>query len=237
MSDSTVPAAALAPPATAEPSPDQLLELYHALLLPRVIEEKMLLLLRLGRLSKWFSGIGQEAIAVGVAVALRPDDALLPMHRNLGAFTSRGVDLPRLLRQLLGKQGGFTKGRDRTFHFGHLERHVVGMISHLGAMLPVADGLALAYKLRGEQREERQRQRRLPVQWGGPQGRHHRGWERAELQRHGGAGGHRGCGTGAQRFLGENPGGRAGALLHVGKWHEERAHRPWRGELPGHVRR
>ncbi len=152
MSDSTVPAAALAPPATAEPSPDQLLELYHALLLPRVIEEKMLLLLRLGRLSKWFSGIGQEAIAVGVAAALRPDDALLPMHRNLGAFTSRGVDLPRLLRQLLGKQGGFTKGRDRTFHFGHLERHVVGMISHLGAMLPVADGLALAYKLRGEQR-------------------------------------------------------------------------------------
>ena len=153
MSDSTVPAAApAAPPATAEPSPEQLLELYRALLLPRVIEEKMLLLLRLGRLSKWFSGIGQEAIAVGVASALRPDDALLPMHRNLGVFTARGVDLPRLLRQLLGKQGGFTKGRDRTFHFGHLERHIVGMISHLGAMLPVADGLALAYKLRGEAR-------------------------------------------------------------------------------------
>lgn len=153
MTDSTAPAGPVpAPPVPAEPPPDQLLELYRALLLPRVVEEKMLLLLRLGKLSKWFSGIGQEAIAVGVASALRPDDALLPMHRNLGLFTTRGVDLPRLLRQLLGRQGGFTKGRDRTFHFGHLERHIVGMISHLGAMLPVADGLALAYRLRGEQR-------------------------------------------------------------------------------------
>src|SRR5262245_22071367 len=112
----------------------------------------MLRLLRLGKLSKWFSGIGQEAIAVGVTAALRRDDAILPMHRNLGVFTTRGVDLARLLRQLLGREGGFTRGRDRTFHFGHAPQHLVGMISHLGAMLPVADGLALAYQLRGETR-------------------------------------------------------------------------------------
>jgi 2-oxoisovalerate dehydrogenase E1 component len=131
---------------------ERLLELHRALLLPRMIEEKMLLLLRLGKLSKWFSGIGQEAIAVGVVSALREDDYLLPMHRNLGIFTGRNVDLPRLLRQLLGKEGGFTKGRDRTFHFGHLEKGIVGMISHLGAMLPVADGLALASQLEGKER-------------------------------------------------------------------------------------
>jgi len=126
--------------------------LYRALLFPRLVEEKMLILLRQGRLSKWFSGIGQEAIAVGVAAALRADDAILPMHRNLGVFTARGLDLLTLFRQLLGRDGGFTHGRDRTFHFGVLPHHIVGMISHLGAMLPVADGLALAYQLRGEQR-------------------------------------------------------------------------------------
>jgi 2-oxoisovalerate dehydrogenase E1 component len=126
--------------------------LYRALLFPRLVEEKMLILLRQGRLSKWFSGIGQEAIAVGVTAALRPDDAILPMHRNLGVFTARGLDLLTLFRQLLGRDGGFTRGRDRTFHFGVLSHHIVGMISHLGAMLPVADGLALAYQLRGENR-------------------------------------------------------------------------------------
>jgi 2-oxoisovalerate dehydrogenase E1 component len=130
-------------------SREQLLGLYRALLLPRLIEEKALLLLRLGKLSKWFSGMGQEAIAVGVASALQPQDWILPMHRNLGVFTTRGVDLPRLFRQLFGKDGGYTKGRDRTFHFGLLEKRIVGMISHLGAMLPVADGLALAADLRG----------------------------------------------------------------------------------------
>jgi 2-oxoisovalerate dehydrogenase E1 component len=123
--------------------------LYPTLLLPRLIEEKMLLLLRQGKLSKWFSGIGQEAIAVGVATALRPDDYILPLHRNLGVFTTRGLELPRLFRQLFGKDGGLTRGRDRTFHFGDLEHHIVGMISHLGAMLPVADGLALAAQLKG----------------------------------------------------------------------------------------
>ena len=131
---------------------DRLLELHCALLLPRLIEEKMLLLLRQGKLSKWFSGIGQEAIAVGVTAALEKDDWILPMHRNLGVFTTRGLDLGRLFRQLFGKDGGITKGRDRTFHFGDLEHRIVGMISHLGAMLPVADGLALAAQLRGERR-------------------------------------------------------------------------------------
>jgi 2-oxoisovalerate dehydrogenase E1 component len=139
-------------PAPGALTPERLKGLHRELLLPRLIEEKMLLLLRQAKLSKWFSGIGQEAIAVGVAQALEPRDFILPMHRNLGVFTSRGVELGRLLRQLLGKQGGFTKGRDRTFHFGLLEHRIVGMISHLGAMLPVADGLALAGQLRGEPR-------------------------------------------------------------------------------------
>jgi 2-oxoisovalerate dehydrogenase E1 component len=142
---------AAAPPG-AGLSPDVLRGLYRSLLLPRMIEEKMLLLLRQGRLSKWFSGIGQEAIAAGVVSALRPDDYILPMHRNLGIFTGRDLDLARLFRQLLGKEGGFTKGRDRTFHFGHLEKGIVGMISHLGAMLPVACGLALAAVLEGKGR-------------------------------------------------------------------------------------
>ena len=131
---------------------ERLLALYRALLLPRIIEEKMLLLVRQGKLSKWFSGIGQEAIAVGVVAGLQEEDWILPMHRNLGVFTGRGLDLAQLFRQLFGKEGGFTKGRDRTFHFGLLEKRIVGMISHLGAMLPVADGLALSAQLRRERR-------------------------------------------------------------------------------------
>jgi 2-oxoisovalerate dehydrogenase E1 component len=133
-------------------APEQLRRLYRSLLLPRMIEEKMLVLVRQGRLSKWFSGIGQEAIATGVVSALEPDDRVLPMHRNLGVFTGRDLHLPQLFRQLLGREGGFTKGRDRTFHFGDLEKGIVGMISHLGAMLPVACGLALAAQLKGERR-------------------------------------------------------------------------------------
>lgn len=122
------------------------------LLRPRVIEEKMLVLLRQGRLTKWFSGIGQEAVSVGVTSALRADDWVLPMHRNLGVFTTREVPLDTLLRQLLGRAGGFTAGRDRSFHFGAPAHHIVGMISHLGAMLPVACGLGLAAQLDGSDR-------------------------------------------------------------------------------------
>jgi len=125
------------------------LDLYKNLLLPRRIEERMLNLLRQGRISKWFSGIGQEAIAVGVAAALKKEDYLLPMHRNLGIFTTRGVDLYTLFCQLLGKAEGFTGGRDRSFHFGTLEHRIVGMISHLAATMPIADGLALSGKLKG----------------------------------------------------------------------------------------
>jgi len=132
--------------------PETLLQLYHNLLLPRLIEEQMLNLLRQGKISKWFSGIGQEAIAVGVTAALRDDDVLLPMLRNLGVFTTRDVGLPQLFRQLFGREGGFTHGRDRSFHFGSWKHRIVGMISHLGAMLPVADGIALASSLRGEDR-------------------------------------------------------------------------------------
>ena len=126
--------------------------LYRALLLPRIIEEKKLRLIRQGRLSKWFSGFGQEAIAVGVTFALSQEDYVLPMHRNLGVWTTRGVDLEKLFCQLMGREGGFTKGRDRTFHFGLPDQNIVGMISHLGAMLPVADGLALAAKLQKEEK-------------------------------------------------------------------------------------
>jgi 2-oxoisovalerate dehydrogenase E1 component len=126
------------------------LNLYKNLLLPRRIEERMLKLLRQNKISKWFSGMGQEAISVGVTTALSDEDYLLPMHRNLGLFTTRGVDLYTLFCQLLGKADGFTGGRDRSFHFGVPEKRIVGMISHLAATMPVADGLALASKLREE---------------------------------------------------------------------------------------
>lgn len=134
--------------APAVPEADAL-ALYRALRLPRAVEDKMLRLIRQNRLSKWFSGYGQEAIAVGCAWALRETDWLLPMHRNLGVWTTRGVPIRPLFCQLMGREGGFTKGRDRTFHVGLPERRIVGMISHLAAMLPVADGLGLAAQLRG----------------------------------------------------------------------------------------
>jgi 2-oxoisovalerate dehydrogenase E1 component len=123
---------------------DTLLDLYKAILKPRLIEEKMLILLRQNRISKWFSGIGQEAIAVGSTMALQEDEYILPLHRNLGVFTVRNCPLHQLFAQFQGKPTGFTKGRDRSFHFGTQEHHIVGMISHLNAQLPVADGIALA---------------------------------------------------------------------------------------------
>lgn len=129
-----------------------LLELYVNILKPRMIEEKMLLLLRQGKIAKWFSGIGQEAISVGVATALEHDEYILPMHRNLGVFTTRKIPLNRLFSQFQGKPGGFTQGRDRSFHFGTQEYKIVGMISHLGPQLGVADGIALANKLRKDKK-------------------------------------------------------------------------------------
>ena len=125
-------------------SNETLLHLYQHLLRPRLIEEKMLILLRQGKVSKWFSGIGQEAISVGSTLALEADEYILPLHRNLGVFTGREVPLGRLFAQWQGKRTGFTKGRDRSFHFGTNEHHIVGMISHLGPQLAVADGIALA---------------------------------------------------------------------------------------------
>ena len=127
---------------------DQLLDLYKRILKPRLIEEKMLILIRQGKVSKWFSGIGQEAISVGVTAALDSDEYILPMHRNLGVFTGRDIPLYRLFSQWQGKSSGFTKGRDRSFHFGTQQYKVIGMISHLGPQLGVADGIALANKLK-----------------------------------------------------------------------------------------
>lgn len=127
---------------------ETLIALYKGVLKPRMVEEKMLVLLRQGKISKWFSGIGQEAGSTGVAMALNKDEYILPMHRNLGVFTSRGIPLNRLFSQFQGKPGGFTKGRDRSFHFGTQEYNIVGMISHLGPQLGVADGIALAELLK-----------------------------------------------------------------------------------------
>ena len=126
----------------------ELIEVYRQLLLPRMIEEKMLILLRQGRISKWFSGIGQEAISVGAALAMQPEEWIMPLHRNLGVFTVRGMSLEKLFLQWQGRADGFSKGRERSFHFGSTEHHICGMISHLGPQLAVADGAALAYKLR-----------------------------------------------------------------------------------------
>ncbi|WP_417370058.1 alpha-ketoacid dehydrogenase subunit alpha/beta [Flavobacterium beibuense] len=129
-------------------SDQTLLDLYKKLLKPRMIEEKMLILIRQGKVSKWFSGIGQEAISVGVTAVLNKDEYILPMHRNLGVFTGRDIPLYRLFSQWQGKANGFTKGRDRSFHFGTQEYKIIGMISHLGPQLGVADGIALANKLK-----------------------------------------------------------------------------------------
>lgn len=133
-------------------SNETLLKLYESILVPRRIEEKMLILLRQGRISKWFSGWGQEAISIGAVNALASDEFILPMHRNLGIFTGRNMPLERLFAQFQGKELGFTKGRDRSFHFGSIEHHVVGMISHLGPQLAIADGIGLAHKLANEKK-------------------------------------------------------------------------------------
>ncbi|MBX2845196.1 MAG: dehydrogenase E1 component subunit alpha/beta [Saprospiraceae bacterium] len=133
-------------------SNEELLSIYKHLLLPRLIEERMLISLRQGKISKWFSAWGQEAISVGAALAMHPDEFICTMHRNLGVFTTRHIPLERLFAQWQGKESGFTKGRDRSFHFGTHEFNIVGMISHLGAQMGVADGIALAQKLKGNQK-------------------------------------------------------------------------------------
>ena len=128
----------------------ELVDFYRKLLWPRMIEDKMLLLLRQGKISKWFSGIGQEAISVGATLALQKDEWIMPLHRNLGVFTTRNMSLSKLFMQWQGAQEGYSKGRERSFHFGNKEHHICGMISHLGPQLAIADGVALAHKLRKE---------------------------------------------------------------------------------------
>ncbi len=131
-------------------SNEQLLQLYTEIVRPRMIEEKMLVLLRQGRISKWFSGIGQEAIAIGATMALDSDEYIMPLHRNLGVFTARKMPFDKLFMQWQGRKEGFSKGRERSFHFGANEYHICGMISHLGPQLAIADGIALAHKLKKE---------------------------------------------------------------------------------------
>ena len=131
-------------------SNEQLIEFYRQLLWPRMIEEKMLLLLRQGKISKWFSGIGQEAISVGATLAVQEDEWIMPLHRNLGVFTSRNMPLHKLFLQWQGSKHGYSDGRERSFHFGNKDHHICGMISHLGPQLAIADGVGLAYKLKKE---------------------------------------------------------------------------------------
>ncbi len=131
-------------------SDTELIGFYKTILLPRMIEEKMLVLLRQGKISKWFSGIGQEAISVGVTMALQQDEWVMPLHRNLGVFTTRNMPLHKLFMQWQGNKEGYSKGRERSFHFGSREHHICGMISHLGPQLAIADGVALAHKLKKE---------------------------------------------------------------------------------------
>ena len=131
-------------------SNNALINLYKSILLPRMIEEKMLVLLRQGKISKWFSGIGQEAISVGVTQALQQDEWIMPLHRNLGVFTGRNMPLHKLFMQWQGNKEGYSKGRERSFHFGSAAHHICGMISHLGPQLAIADGVALAHKLKNE---------------------------------------------------------------------------------------
>ena len=131
---------------------DELVNLYKNLVLPRMIEEKMLVLLRQGKISKWFSGIGQEAISVGATLAMQDDEWIMPLHRNLGVFTTRQMPLHQLFKQWQGHQDSYSKGRERSFHFGSKAHHICGMISHLGPQLAVADGVALAYKLKQQQK-------------------------------------------------------------------------------------
>jgi 2-oxoisovalerate dehydrogenase E1 component len=133
-------------------SNEELVHLYKSILLPRLIEEKMLVLLRQGKISKWFSGIGQEAIAVGATLAIQSDEWIMPLHRNLGVFTSRGMPLRKLFLQWQGSREGYTKGRERSFHFGSVQHHICGMISHLGPQLAIADGVSLAHKLKSEKK-------------------------------------------------------------------------------------
>src|SRR5690554_1906242 len=125
-------------------SDEELIDIYKALLKPRLVEQRMLILLRQGKISKWFSGWGQEAISVGTTMAMNKEEVILPMHRNLGVFTTRDIPLNRLFAQFQGKMSGFTKGRDRSFHFGTMDYNIVGMISHLGPQLGIADGIALS---------------------------------------------------------------------------------------------
>ena len=133
-------------------SPNKLKEIYLSILRPRLIEEKMLILLRQNKISKWFSGIGQEATSVGVAMATNSSEYILPMHRNLGVFTCRNISMVQLFNQFQGKVDGFTKGRDRSFHFGSKKHNIVGMISHLGPQMGIADGIALAKKMKKEKK-------------------------------------------------------------------------------------
>jgi pyruvate dehydrogenase E1 component alpha subunit len=134
-------------------TPAELLKIYYYLKLTRGLEQRVITLYRQGKIiGGVYISAGEEAIAVGSASALEPDDVIAPTHRDLGANLMKGITPKEYLAQYLAKRTGLTRGRDGNVHYGDIRRGVIGFISPMADLLPVAAGVGLAFKLRRERR-------------------------------------------------------------------------------------